>query len=194
MAAIEYERMELGEPDASGRRKPVPVPNSKTQLPCTTVIAAIGQAPDPSCFDADGPETKVEVSKYSTIVTNEVTCQTKIPYVFAAGDVQTGPSLVVTAIGGGRRAARGIHYFLMQGQVPVPENIQNQPIPISMLKEIEGVGKHGRVTMPELPVAERLDNMREVDLVLPKKDAKHEAQRCMSCGLICYDKDSARNL
>ena len=117
VAEVEYITMELGEPDASGRRSPVPKEGSEARIKATTLIAAIGQYPNP-CYVEHGGAT-CEMTRRKTLSVNPITMQTTVPDVFAAGDGVTGPSLVVTAIGGGRRAARGIHYYLMQGEIPV---------------------------------------------------------------------------
>jgi RnfABCDGE-type electron transport complex B subunit len=175
--------------DEEGRFSPSFDESVVTRIESDSVILAIGQRPDASYNERETDETRVETTRWNTIVANENTCQTMIPYVFTAGDIHTGPDLAVTAIGGGRRAARGIHYFLMQGEIPVPENLQKGRIPETMFEEIEGVSRRGRVTMPELPINERLGNMREVDLTISREDAKHECGRCMRCGLLCYDKD-----
>ncbi|MBN2420371.1 MAG: RnfABCDGE type electron transport complex subunit B, partial [Deltaproteobacteria bacterium] len=110
---LEYQKMELGEPDASGRRRPVPVDGSETLLDVDMVITAIGQAPDIS-FTQETKEKLAELktTRWSTFDVNRQTLQTSIPFIFAAGDAATGPSLVVEAIGGGRRAARSIHQYI----------------------------------------------------------------------------------
>jgi len=112
-----------------------------------------------------------------------------VPDVFAAGDLVTGPSLVVTAIGGGRRAARSIHYYLMKGQIPIPANLVRQPMPHSLFKDLEGVGQIPRVEIPEICAAERVCDFREVEHTISEAQLRHEAARCMRCGSSCYDED-----
>ncbi len=102
-------RMELGEPDASGRRRPVPIPNSEFVLDVDMVIVAIGNSPNPII-----PSTTpgLSVSKWGTIEIDEETGMTTVPGVFAGGDIVTGAATVISAMGAGKRAARGIHEYL----------------------------------------------------------------------------------
>jgi glutamate synthase (NADPH/NADH) small chain len=102
-------KMELGEPDESGRRRPVAIKNSEFVMDLDTVIVAIGNSPNPII-----PHTTpgLEVSRWGTIVINEETGMTSLPGVFAGGDIVTGAATVISAMGQGKRAARGIHEFL----------------------------------------------------------------------------------
>jgi len=184
---LEYIEMELGEPDASGRRSPKPKEGSETLLPCDMLIPAIGQYPDTCYIEEKSPNC--ELTRRKTIAVNPDTMQTTVPDVFAAGDLVTGPSLVVTAIGGGRRAARSIHYYLMKGQIPVPANLVRQPMPHSLFKDLDGVGQIPRVEIPEICAAERICDFREVEHTVSEAQLKHEAARCLRCGSSCYDED-----
>ena len=92
---LEYLKMELGEPDKSGRRRPVPIEGSETVLDVDMVISAISQAPDPSFKDHD-PTPKIknlEITRWNTIDNNPETLQTSIPYIFTGGDSATGPRI-----------------------------------------------------------------------------------------------------
>ena len=108
LSTMECIRMELGEPDASGRRRPLPVQGSEWNLPVDTVITALGQATDTSFVEALG----VSLGKDETITVEPVTGTTNIEGVFAGGDVTTGPAYVVDAIAAGKRAARSISNHL----------------------------------------------------------------------------------
>ncbi|HPA13972.1 MAG TPA: FAD-dependent oxidoreductase [Desulfobacterales bacterium] len=188
---IEFLKMELGEPDASGRRRPVPVEGSETIMEADMVISAIGQGPDVS-FVKDGKRlSDLKITRWSTIdALDPETLQTNIPYVFAAGDAYTGASLVVEAIGGGRRAARSIHLYLSGKEVTAPEkSLYKEHIPESIFESVEGVTKKARTPMPELPVEERIKSFIESDLVISEKDALYEAGRCLNCCRTCYDRD-----
>ena len=190
---LEYLKMELGEPDASGRRRPVPVEGSETVLDVDMVISAISQAPDPSFKDNDStPRMKdLELTRWNTIDNDPETLQSSIPYIFTGGDSATGPSLVVDAIGGGRRAARSIDLFLKGKPVePVENSLQGKRIPESIFKNVDGITPSKRAKMPEIPVSQRLDSMIEVDLVLPEDQALAEADRCLNCCRICYNPDT----
>lgn len=102
-------RMELGEPDASGRRKPVTIPGSEFEMKVDTVIMALGTSPNPLVFvDADG----LERTKHGTAVADSETGRTKKQRVWAGGDVVTGAATVISAMGAGKRAAADITAFL----------------------------------------------------------------------------------
>ena len=190
---LEYLQMELGEPDASGRRRPVPVEGSETVLDVEMVISAIGQRPEDDYKEADpNPRMKeLELTRWNTIDNDPALLQSSIPYIFTAGDQATGPALVVDAIGSGRRAARSIDLYLRGEEVePVDHSLQGKNIPVSIFEKVEGVHPIPRAKMPEIPVEDRLDSMIEVDLVLPEEQALKEADRCLNCCRLCYTPDS----
>ncbi len=189
---LEYLKMELGEPDASGRRRPVPIEGSETLIETDMLITAIGQRPDVS-FKESSPKLKdLSITRWNTIDNQPETLQSSIPYIFTAGDSATGPSLVVSAIGDGRKAARSIHRYLTGKPVEPPKkSLFKKRIPESVFDSVEGVRPKPRVKMPELPVDERLDSFVEVDHVITEEEALYEADRCLNCCRICYDKDAA---
>jgi NADPH-dependent glutamate synthase beta subunit-like oxidoreductase/NAD-dependent dihydropyrimidine dehydrogenase PreA subunit len=187
---LEYLKMELGEPDASGRRRPVPVEGSETLLEVDMVISAIGQGPDLGFRENDSELADLKITRWSTIDGDPETLQSNIPFVFAAGDAYTGASLVIEAIGGGRRAARAIHQYLCgQEVVPVPQSLRKKHIPESLFQTVPGVSSIRRTPMPELPVGERIRSFVESDLVITEADAIHESHRCLNCCRICYNPD-----
>jgi len=200
---LEYLKCELGEPDASGRRSPVPVEGSETLLDIDMLVTAIGQGPDASFKEKDADLADLELTRWSTIDNDPEILQANIPYIFTGGDSATGASLVVEAIGGGRRAARSIHLYLT-GQdeeaeepvevtiPPVPKSLLKKHIPESLFEEVPGVGKQKRTPMPEMEVAVRITCFDEADLVISEEDAKYESNRCLNCCRICYDKDGER--
>ena len=107
-------RMQLGEPDKSGRRSPIPIEGSELEMEIDTVIMALGTSPNPMVFvEADG----LERTKYGTAVADNETGRTKKSRVWAGGDVVTGAATVISAMGAGKRAAADIHRFLMKGDV-----------------------------------------------------------------------------
>lgn len=108
--ALRCIRMELGEPDASGRRSPVPIEGSEFEMPMDTVIFALGTSPNPIVFN-EAPD--LQRTKYGTVVADADTGRTKKPGVWAGGDVVTGAATVISAMGAGKRAAADIHTFLM---------------------------------------------------------------------------------
>ncbi len=112
VGAIRCQEMELGEPDASGRRKPVPIEGKVREFAVDTVVIAIGQGPNP-LLTADCPELTRDPKK-GTILINDV-MQTSLPNVFAGGDIVTGGATVILAMGQGRVAADAMHRYLMTG-------------------------------------------------------------------------------
>jgi glutamate synthase (NADPH) small chain len=108
--AIELVAMELGEPDASGRRRPVPLKGSETIMKVDTVIVAIGRTPNPVIQTV----TKgLQTTEQGTIVADPDTGQTKLPGIFTGGDIMTGEATVINAMGSGKRAAQAINKYLL---------------------------------------------------------------------------------
>jgi len=110
--AVECLRMELGEPDASGRRRPVPVKGSEFQIPVDTVVVAIGNSPNPLI-----PQSTpgLETAKHGNVVADPKTGRTSKTGVFAGGDIVTGAATVILAMGAGRLAANSIDEYLKTG-------------------------------------------------------------------------------
>jgi glutamate synthase (NADPH) small chain len=105
-------QMELGEPDASGRRRPVPLKGSEYDMEMDTVIMALGTSPNPLVFtDAND----LQRSKHGTVIADEESGQTRKARVWAGGDIVTGAATVISAMGAGKRAAEAIHQFLTNG-------------------------------------------------------------------------------
>ncbi len=102
-------KMELGEPDASGRRRPVPIEGSEYVIDAETIVPALSQGADLS-FLKEGHD--LELSRWNTFEIDEETGATNVPGVFAGGDIVTGPDIAIRAVAGGKRAAEGIHEYL----------------------------------------------------------------------------------
>ena len=110
VTGMEIQRMELGEPDASGRRRPVPIEGSEYEIEVDTVVIAIGQGPNPLATRAT---PGLELNRHGCIVVDQQTMMsTSLPGVFAGGDIVTGAATVILAMGAGKQAARGIHDWL----------------------------------------------------------------------------------
>lgn len=116
VTAVRVIKMELGEPDASGRRRPVPIDGSEYEIPLDTLVIAIGQGPNPLVTHST---PGLELNRRGNIVVDETTMMTSIPGVFAGGDIVTGAATVILAMGAGKIAARGIHEYL-QKENPSP--------------------------------------------------------------------------
>jgi glutamate synthase (NADPH) small chain len=106
--AVELVRMELSEPDDSGRRRPVMVKGSEYTIPASSVVIAIGYNADPDFAQ----QTPIEVNQWNLVQVDQRTGQTNVPYIFAGGDIVNGADLVVTAIADGKRAATWLHTYL----------------------------------------------------------------------------------
>ena len=108
-------RMELGEPDASGRRRPIPIPGSEFEMAVDTVVMALGTQPNPLVFTE---AKELERTRWGTVVADERTGRTKMQRVWAGGDIVTGAATVISAMGAGRVAANDIHAYLNDSSAP----------------------------------------------------------------------------
>jgi len=185
---IECVRMELGPPDETGRRRPVPVPGSEFVIDVDMVIPAIGQASDLEFLEGSGIDTPkgrwIDTSKDG---------RTAVDGVFAGGDAATGAATVIEAIAAGKRAALSINEYL-GGEKRADFRVESE---IDFLEEYEtreklNLTKHyfalkdfmehkERGVMPELQVEERITNFNEVELGYDEATAVEEANRCLSC-------------
>ncbi len=175
------QRMELGPPDASGRRRPQPVEGSEFLIECSTVIAAIGQAVERSVAEREG----LRVTGWG-IAADERTLATNLPGIFAGGDAVLGADLAVRAVAAGRMAAVSIDQFL-RGETVTGEaamaGIAMRPVDEEERAAIfRGIEKAARVHMPEIGIERRLTSFDEVASGLPDRDALREARRCLTCG------------
>jgi len=184
VTGLEGLRTELGPPDASGRRRPVPVKGSEFVIACDAVIPAIGQAIDVSWSTAD-PD--LELTAKGTFRVNDQTLQTSVPDVFAAGDAVTGPATVIAAIAAGHKAVAAMHQYLQGADLPQYAASQAeeaspgnnwQPIP----EDLEIIP---RAAAAHLNPARRVWTFAEVDLSFDAAAALREADRCVDCGGCC---------
>ena len=178
-------RMELGEPDASGRRSPVPIDGSEFVITADNVIAAIGQTVDAS---AAAGGNGVETTQRRTIRADEKTGATSVDGVFAGGDCATGADIAVNAVAAGRRAAFAIDQFVLGKFVTgAPESYNHKmgelnEIPSAVFERFEKVK---RIPMPHLDAKKRAKTFEEVETGFTVEQAREEAKRCMECG--CRD-------
>ncbi|MGB5107446.1 MAG: molybdopterin-dependent oxidoreductase [Candidatus Zixiibacteriota bacterium] len=186
LQSMECIEMELGEPDASGRRRPVEKKNSNFTLECDFVISAIGQEADLTGVEnGNAGETDIELSKWHTIIAAEGSFNTNRAGVFAGGDVVTGPADAIDAVAAGRMAAFAIQRYIETGHYE-----RLKPLFASRkdnLKEFTSEDfsdpvSSQRTHISELPVEERIHSFKEVELALTEEQAKFEACRCMECG------------
>jgi coenzyme F420-reducing hydrogenase delta subunit/NAD-dependent dihydropyrimidine dehydrogenase PreA subunit len=169
--------MELGEPDESGRQRPVPVKDSEFSEEFDTLIAAIGQAPQtPSDFG-------VRIGRGSTIQVDPSTLTTNRVGVFAGGDAVTGPATVTEALAAGRLAALRIDDYLRH-RYPLPVKEAKEKLTVDLLpKTIEMIKKIERVEPPSLAREARAKDFETVELVYGWEQAINEARRCLRCGV-----------
>jgi hypothetical protein len=168
--------MELGEADASGRKRPVPIKGTEFNIACDTVIAAIGQVPAiPSGFG-------IAPLAGGNIKVNPETLGTGIDGVFAGGDVATGPASVIKAIAAGRKAATSIDKYL-GGSGDISEVLAETAKASSSFGRDEGFADKPRLKMPHLTVERRISDFSEVELGFTKQRACEEAARCLRCDL-----------
>ncbi|MEW5723120.1 MAG: NAD(P)-binding protein, partial [Thermodesulfobacteriota bacterium] len=176
-AGLECLRNELGAPDDSGRRRPVPRPDSEFVIPADWVIPAIGQRTD-APWAADTPG--LAWTDRGRLIVNPLTLQTSLPHVFAAGDVVTGPATVIEAVAAGRRAAESISRFLAGERLaPVAEETEGRdwaPIPAK-------TARADRAEATLRPAEERKKSFGEVSAGLTDEQAGSEAARCLNCGV-----------
>ncbi|MBW1804664.1 MAG: FAD-dependent oxidoreductase, partial [Deltaproteobacteria bacterium] len=179
VVGMECIRNELGEPDKSGRRRPVPVDGSEFVIDCDVIIPAISQEPDLTFLSDDH---NFAISRWNSFEVDEKTLATNIPGFFSGGDSVTGPATVVQAIAAGHRAAVSIDCYLRGKEYkgywyPKPHLV------VDRLELTEEDEKLVRPKMKELPVSGRIDNFEEVELGLDEQAALSEARRCLRCDL-----------
>jgi NADPH-dependent glutamate synthase beta subunit-like oxidoreductase/coenzyme F420-reducing hydrogenase delta subunit len=168
-------KMTLGEPDASGRKRPVPLPGSEFTLGADTVLVAIGQSPGVEPLARTG----IGISQKGTIQVDEDTMSTTLPWVFAGGDAITVGGTLVQAIAHGRRAALSIHSYLRGEKLERPAQLK--PVEDLTPARAKFVKKEVRQRMPMLPVNPRTREFSEVELGFPEELALKEARRCLNC-------------
>jgi NADH-quinone oxidoreductase subunit F len=179
LTGVECIRMELGEPDSSGRRRPEPMEGSEFEIPLDNLIVAVSGQPD---LEFLGENHGLEISRWNSIDVHPFTQMTNIEGVFAGGDVVTGPWMVIDAIAAGKKAAAHMELFL-NGQEVVPQYSVTVPntAPIEALELTDEDMTLVRPDMPTTELEKRLQDFAEVELGFSKKTAMKEARRCLRC-------------
>ena len=169
-------RMKLGEPDASGRRRPVPIQGSEFLMEFDNVIASIGQATEvPAQFD-------LELGRGNVIKVNSATLASSRQGVFAGGDIVTGPASVIGAIAQGRQAASSIDKYL-GGDGLIDESLLTLEKPDPWFGQDADFADRRQVSMPCIDDSKRLAGFVEVELGYDETTALEEATRCLRCDL-----------
>jgi NADPH-dependent glutamate synthase beta subunit-like oxidoreductase/ferredoxin len=195
---VTFIRNRLGPPDASGRRAPEPIPGSEFEIPCDTVLLALGQAPDRSFMNDFEP---FRVKRWRDVKVDPETFQTEIESIFIAGDYRTGPTTIIEAVAEGRSAAQQIARYLdpIAASVNVPEyhevvTLRRSSVPDN-LGQIAAEGELAREfhnmsvdydriprqEMPKLAKSERRGLFLEVNRGYETAQAVAESDRCLKC-------------
>lgn len=172
---IECLRMELGEPDDSGRRRPIPVKGSEFKIPIDNVIVAISQKP---IVDWLGNEFKK--TKWGTLVVDDDTGETTVKGVYAGGDVVSGPDTIIKAVAAGKKAAEAINASIKGIKITRKEYNKATPEP----EKLQQTKEAPRAEMPKLTTDKR-KGFDEVELGFDEETAKKEANRCLNCAICC---------
>ncbi len=180
VAAIRMQKMQLGEADASGRRRPEPIGEEEI-IAVDTVIAAIGQQ-----VDLGGLE-KLELSRWNTIASDPLSFMSSMEGVFAGGDGVSGPGIAIEAIAQGSKAAQAMNAYLQGEKLPDT----NSPYRMSRemrAEELTGIDKEARIEPPAISPERRLRSFAEVKAAFTPEEALQEAGRCLECGCTAFSK------
>ncbi|MBW2146430.1 MAG: FAD-dependent oxidoreductase [Deltaproteobacteria bacterium] len=183
VVGLECIRMELGEPDASGRRRPVPIEGSEFRMDVDVVIPAIGQDVN---LDFIEERHGIQVSKWNTVIVNEDNLATDRPGVFSAGDCVTGPDVLVGAMAAGYDSALAIEQYIRGEEFHLPEYRRMEKIvkQLGVYDPNEHVGIPGgwpKSTMEHLPPESRIHTFEEVERGFTPDAAIRDAERCLRC-------------
>lgn len=179
--ALQLIKMELGEPDESGRKRPVPIEGSEYTIEIDTVISAIGQKVRSDFITED---LELELNKNGTVKVDSLTYQTNTSWLFCGGDAVSGPAIIVEAVAAGKQAAISIDRFikgqnLYEGRGYMPE---------IAIPDKTNIQKKQRKRPKRIDPVKRIDNFDEVNLALSPEEAQEEAKRCLNCAVCseCY--------
>ncbi len=196
---VKIEKMRLGEPDKSGRRRPQPTGEFFTES-YDSIIAAISQVPEVSAFAQ--PENEVEgktlpISRWQTAIVDTETMYSGIANIFAGGDFQRGAATAIEAIADGRKAAEAIQSYLLEDRLPTPKFIfdakKGKKVKDVSPEEYKIYATSPRQKMPEIPLKEAISSFKEVETGFTEVQARAEASRCVECGCQVNDTCALRS-
>ncbi len=174
--SIKCIKTELGSPDKTGRRRPIPVDGSEFELPVDQVIVAIGLTADLNGLVEEG----IKTTKYNTIEVNPETLETSIKGVFAGGDVVNGPDIIVNALSNGRQVAYAIDTYLQYGEAqPIPYELR--PWETNLVVDVSNVKRSERRRISGIAPEIRVQDFHEVHYNFDENEALAEAERCLQC-------------
>ncbi len=183
-AGLACMRTELGQPDQSGRRRPVPIEGSEFEIPGNLIISAIGQS---TGLAEQLPDGEIALSRRGTLIADPQTLQTSIEYVFASGDAVTGPASVVEAVAQAHRAVAAIDQYVNGRDLAAFADAAEKssapgtdwmPIP-------DPTPRRSRMEPAHTEAATRIHGFDPVNKGLMEADARQEADRCLNCGGCC---------
>ncbi len=189
LKALRCIRMKLGEPDASGRRRPIPLEGSEFDLPCQMAVSAIGQSTAARTGSPTPRDGQVGLTKWNTFVIDPESLSTNVRGVFAGGDAaDDGPTVVIDAIADGQRAARSIDAFLADASsAPRPFVVKKEFWAKPGEAELGDVKESPRHEVHQIDVEQRRGSFDEVATGFEFEDNVHECDRCLSCGCVRFD-------
>lgn len=185
-------KMQLGEPDASGRRRPIPIEGSEFEMDFDYILAAIGQKTEIDFLEnvnSHAKEGELKANKWGDIEANKQTLQTGIPSVFAAGDGVSGPATIIEAVSQAKLAAHSCHLYLSgQPVIPPTKEFLSKKDNFRKLDKNDFVSRYQSQLREEMPVleADKRVNFSEVELGYTHEQTLHETARCLECGCVEY--------
>ncbi|HVL54046.1 MAG TPA: FAD-dependent oxidoreductase [Vitreimonas sp.] len=182
VSGVEFIRMQLGEPDASGRRRPEPAPGTEFTIPCDRVLLAIGQGPDLSWV---GPgSTGVEATKQRRLKADAVTFETGRPGVFGSGDVRIGAATVVQAVAEGRRSAYAVDAYLKGldlGAIRTRQTLAEPQPEFLSIVPFTSETKEPRYRLTAMEPEVRNRSYVEYEIPYSREEGMAESTRCLQC-------------
>ncbi|MEO6890968.1 MAG: FAD-dependent oxidoreductase [Ktedonobacteraceae bacterium] len=176
---LEIQKNKLGEPDASGRRRPVPIEGSEYVIPCDVVIPAYGQKPDTAVLDE---KSGVKWTKWGTIQTNPHNYMSDRQAVFAGGDAQMGAKTIIECVAQGKLGARSVHAYLSgEDMKEVARRLELEERKPDLFDIVPYKPVEPKVKMPMLPYEERKRNFKIIEDGYLPEQAQREAARCLQC-------------
>lgn len=178
VTGVKLQRMRLGEPDASGRRSPEPIPGSEYELACDLVISTIGMSPDATPFAA-------LADKRGRISVDPKTLQTSVPFLFAAGDVTAGATDITRAIGSGRRAAHMVDRWItgqpLDGFTALDDRLET--ISTDTVLSRQSAFGHRHPVSGDVSLVRNPRDFSEIEAPLSEDQARSGAGSCLDCGV-----------
>ncbi len=195
---IDVIRMELGEPDKRGMRKPVEIPDSNFHFQVDTVVYSTGKMATRDGFAGGSLEESLELTPAGNIKANPRDFLTNLDGVYAAGDATSGPRSVIQAVVGGRRSAENIHAGIMGIEKEPGESRFNfsrgKTLNDVVPETFSGIVSAPRQAMPARQPESSVKDFDEVKLGFSEEIARKEADRCLSCGCTAFDRCDLKRL